>query len=78
MSKQRVTLTNNFHNSSTVVIATVLNHGPHFEITLTRSQMDRSQRRLCGIAGCTCGGPAGIRGRQDIGGKTLIVNAFPA
>ena len=76
--KSNVRLTNDFHNTHTTVRATVLDHGMHTEISLTKRQMSRAQRALCGIDGCTCGGPAGIRGRQDFLGKKLIVNVFPS
>ena len=49
----------------------------HQEVTLTKSQMDRTERKLCGVRDCECGGPAGIRGRQAVFGKKLIVNVYP-
>ena len=77
MKENTVTLTNDFHGTTTVVRTQVLDHGMHNEISLSRSQMDRAARKLCGIAECRCHGPAGIRGPQEIFGKTLIVNVFP-
>jgi hypothetical protein len=77
MKTHNVTLANNFHNTETRVRTQVLDHGTHHEITLTKSQMSRAAHVLCGIAGCTCGGPAGIRGPQAVFGKKLIVNVFP-
>jgi hypothetical protein len=74
---QNVKLTNDFHGTATTVRVAVLDFGMHQEITLTRPQMIRAERKLCGVAGCTCGMVAGIRGRQEFGGKKLIVNIFP-
>jgi hypothetical protein len=75
--KTNLTLTNDFHNTSANLRATVLWHGMHCEVSLTAHQMKRAARKLCGVTGCTCGGPAGIRGRQEFNGKKLVVNVFP-
>jgi len=55
-----VTLRNDFHNSEARVRVAGL------PATLTRSQVVRVRRKLCGISGCTCGGPLGERGKQDV------------
>lgn len=73
-----VKLTNNFHNTTATVRAVVLDFGTHQEITLAKRQMDRAARKLCGIKDCRGGGPAGIRGYQEVFGKKLIVNIFPS
>ena len=44
----RVTLTNNFHNTTTTVITT--------DGKLTRRQVRRAYNRLCGQEDCLCGG----------------------
>lgn len=75
--KNKIELRNDFHNTKTTVISEVLDFGQHQEITLSKSQMARAARKLCGIADCKCGGPAGIRGRQEFLGKKLVVNVFP-
>ena len=49
---------NDFHDSSVTLKATIGDE-------LSPSQIRRSQRELCGIANCTCGGPLGERGPQD-------------
>lgn len=59
-------LTNNFHNTS-VSVAPVL----------TKAQVKRAWRTLCGHADCMCGGEAGERGGQwrvvSPDGKTFYV-----
>lgn len=77
MKIYNVKLTNELHETETNVRATVLDFGIHQEISLTKSQMNRAAKKLCGVDGCSCGGTAGIRGRQEIFGKKLIVNVFP-
>ena len=72
-----VKLTNDFHNTSATARAEVLDFGMHQEVTLSKNQMDRTAKKLCGSKDCKCGGPAGIRGHQEIFGKKLIVNVFP-
>lgn len=47
----KITLTNNFHNTETLVHST----------KLSPATMRRVYRALCGISDCKCGG---IRGRQ--------------
>jgi len=49
---------NDFHDSSVTLKATIGDE-------LSPSQIRRSQRELCGIGNCTCGGPLGERGPQD-------------
>lgn len=61
MTTQTITLTNEFHNTSVNVRATVDSTG---RVTLTKSQVDRAHRTLCGIGGCTCGDVAGCRPMQ--------------
>jgi len=76
-NSRAVVLVNDFHSTKATVRTQVLWHGVHCEITLTASQMKRARRILCGIKGCTCGGPGGIRGPQAFRGKKLVVNVFP-
>ena len=72
----RITLRNDFHNSSININCEVLSH-IHNVATAYPSlgQIKRAKRELCGIAGCTCSGDAGTRGPQALdNGKRLEVN----
>ncbi len=53
-----ITIRNDFHNTEVRIRANIGEE-------LTWSQIMRARRKLCGIAGCTCGGPCGERGPQD-------------
>lgn len=76
--KSKVTLTNDFHNSSVTLLCEVLQH-IHSEYTIypTPSQIRRAKRVLCGVDGCECSGVCGIRGKQVFRGKPLIVDVYP-
>lgn len=59
------TLINSFHNTSAVVVvpddrAVIVKGdwgvGKRQVLTLTKSQVDRADRKLCGMADCSCGG----------------------
>ena len=50
-----VTLTNDFHGSSTRTHSGLV----------TASNVDRIRNTLCGIADCCCGDSLGTRGKQD-------------
>lgn len=52
-----ITLRNDFHNTE---VNTRIR-----DTRLTRRQLDRIRRSLCGIKGCTCGDSLGSRGPQD-------------
>ena len=52
-----ITITNDYHNSAVTLRANVGDE-------LSRSQIRRARAALCGLDGCTCGGPIGDRGRQ--------------
>lgn len=54
-----ITLTNSFHGTQVALRA---NPGEW----LSRRQIQRARRALCGVKGCTCGGFAGERGPQWI------------
>lgn len=71
----RVTLTNDFHGTSTTLICETLLH-IHNEVTIypSVSQIKRAKKSLCGIDGCTCSDSAGTRGRQEHNGKRLVVD----
>ena len=56
----KITLHNDFHNTSVDLIAK--------DGKLTESQMKKAQRELCGCEGCTCSGEFGYRGPQEIDG----------
>ena len=58
MKQQKRTLTNNFHNTECIVYL----RGQY----LTKSQIKRSHKKLCGIKSCTCGDVAGCRPCQVI------------
>lgn len=52
----RITLTNDFHGTSAVVVTR--------DNRISARQMARAESKLCGIAGCTCGG---VRGKANPG-----------
>lgn len=52
-----VTLRNDFHNTEVDIRV------PHLPYTLSKGQMARIWRVLCGQNDCTCGG---VRGKQDV------------
>ena len=54
-----ITLRNDFHNTEVRLRA---KRGDR----LTPSQIRRAWETLCGIPGCTCGGPLGERGPQEV------------
>ena len=68
-----MTIKNDFHNTSVVVVGELVDYATHWETTLSDSQMKRVKRVLCGMRDCTCGG---IRGRQEYLGKKLIVTLW--
>lgn len=55
-----ITIKNDYHNTSASVRVESL------PAILSRQQMYRVQRKLCGIAGCACGGDISERGQQDV------------
>ena len=55
----KITLTNDFHGTE----ATVRVKGDR---KLSRSQIRRVRKVLCGIDSCTCGGNLSERGRQSV------------
>ena len=59
MKRQKVTLTNDFHNSE---VNLRIEHGQ----PLSPNQIRRARRVLCGLTGCLCGGALGERGHQDV------------
>jgi hypothetical protein len=70
-----ITLTNDFHNTTVTLRCEVLSHIHNVSTAyLSAGQIKRAKRELCGIAGCTCSGDAGLRGRQEHDGKRLEVN----
>jgi len=56
---KRVTIKNDFHHTSCVVV-------PKADGRLSASQIARCRRALCGIAECTCGGALDERGSQEV------------
>jgi hypothetical protein len=72
----KITLTNNFHNTSVNINCEVLSH-IHNEATAypTAGQIKKAKKALCGIDGCTCSGEDGTRGRQELpSGKRLVAD----
>lgn len=52
-----ITIRNDFHDTAARIRAAIGD-------TLTPSQVKRCRKALCGIEGCTCGGPLSERGPQ--------------
>ncbi len=69
------TLQNDFHHTEVRVRTTGLQH-IHGEVTLrlSRNQIKRAKRELCGIDDCTCSGEVGTRGKQvaDSGNRIIL------
>ena len=59
----RMDIRNDFHNTEVTLVAKSVYKGVWH---LTRSQVNRARRVLCGVAGCTCGGVLGQRGRDGL------------
>jgi hypothetical protein len=55
---EKITLTNNFHNTSVNLIP--------YKGFLSAGQVKRAKRVLCGISGCCCGDDLGQRGPQEV------------
>ena len=53
-----VTVKNSFHGTAVVLRARLGKE-------LTSGQIKKARKELCGVCGCTCGGPIGNRGPQD-------------
>lgn len=56
----KIKLSNSFHNSETTVSVTTQDG----VAILSQYQVRRVNRALCGVSGCTCSGPLGLRGFQ--------------
>jgi len=62
----KITLTNDFHRTEHTII---VRNG-----VVSHRAASNSQRKLCGVDGCICGGPMGQRGTQvDADGNALII-----
>jgi len=58
-----VTLTNNFHNTSSKVRPVVIANGRFAGMhKISRKTALRLRSELCGVSGCVCGGTFGERG----------------
>lgn len=55
MTRRKVTLKNNFHNTSVKV----------YEGELSPETVRRVKKVLCGVKGCTCSNNLGVKGEQD-------------
>mgnify|MGYP000849709753 FL=1 len=68
----RVTLKNDFHN--TVFRLSIPPGG-----TITRNQVNRAKRALCGVRGCLCSNETGARGLQftETGARFRIEQTAP-
>ncbi len=58
MTKKKITLYNDFHNTEVNLLVR--------DGKLSRNQVARARRELCGIEGCCCGDEFGMRGPQDV------------
>lgn len=56
----QITLTNNFHGTSTRVRIKPASGGLYL---LSKRQAHEAWRKLCGVSGCSCGGIAGERAK---------------
>jgi len=56
---QKITLTNDFHNSSVNLVP--------YKGTLSAGQVKRAKRALCGVSECSCSDELGQRGPQAFG-----------
>ena len=71
------TLRNNFHNTQVNVRCQGVQHmAGEINIKLSATQIKRVKRALCGVAGCTCGNDASLRGPQETRGNRLIVDCY--
>jgi hypothetical protein len=61
----RMNIRNEFHDTEVTLVARSVYKGRWY---LTRSQVNRARRVLCGIDGCTCGGLLGQRGWDGLPG----------
>ena len=62
MTTKTYTLRNDFHGTTVQIRAEEIDG----HIELSPSQARRARAKLCGMADCTCSGPLGTRGRQEI------------
>jgi hypothetical protein len=71
----KVTLVNDFHNTTVTLMCETLSHIWN-EVTIypSEAQIRRAKKTLCGIDGCTCSSDAGCRGPQKHNGKRLVVD----
>jgi len=67
-----ITVRNDFHNTEARIRAEIGD-------ALTSSQVIRCRHKLCGIEGCTCGGPLSERGPQtdDEGNRFDVIATGP-
>ena len=70
----KITLTNDYHGTE-VQINAILDHIDNEVVArLTRHQIAKSRRVLCGVANCQCGeNEARTRGPQAVNGNRLVV-----
>lgn len=63
----KITLSNEFHNTETVVNPKAITEGRFAGFyKISASTAKRARNKLCGINGCTCGGNFGERGGQYV------------
>ncbi len=70
--RAKITLTNDFHGTSVKLIAERISRYQPWS-DLTRGQVARAKRTLCGIDGCTCSCQLGTRGKQPINLYSLAI-----
>lgn len=58
MKTTKITIRNDFHRTAVTLL---LKPASGLNPELTKSQINRACRQLCGIDGCACGGPIGDR-----------------
>lgn len=68
---------NDYHGTSTTVLAQPSAHRPDTVLYVSKRAAHRAWRDLCGIDGCTCGGPLGQRGRNSAGDANWPTQELP-
>ena len=65
-ARKRITISNSFHRTEVTLSVP-------WHCRLSRYQIRRARRELCGVDGCQCGGVLGERGQQEPGLRIDIV-----
>ena len=81
METEKITLRNEFHNTE---VGLLVDRDAYHQggADLSRSQILRARRELCGVQGCQCGDELGCRGAQQVWYETgpdgLTATCWPA